>query len=580
MSAEDLRRLIEGCEWIGTVSSPSSTTSLRVDLMEGAVDRNLVGASIVVLFVQDGKPTLLLGQVTDINLSNPYVERHSIRKITSVKGSAPPLTERHDVRTMEILPGSAFTLEAGTLLPVSLGTVPSTGTKVYLFGPEVMRRLISGQPNIGYLGEIYGSRGVLLPMYFMHFGKGSGGLGEGYHIGIFGKTGSGKSFLARMVITLYAKNPSMSILIIDPVGEYSKDIRNSEHMGPVLRGMGRAVEAYRFTDLVFSDVETFLRMLDRTRFYEELGIPKPENKENAREVLRRLLEDSDHPGRIRPMLRDPIYGPQQINTQDGFSLVLNEIGTRINDIYVRDKEARGRVMNNIQNKGRILFSIWQPIADLFSPSPNKKRVEDLLDEVCPSDESVGRKIVAIDLSEISRFFDPKGATVLLNEIFRKLETMASERYHRGLPLINLLVVVDEAHRFVPSGRVEDEDVANLKMTLTRAANETRKFGLGWMFISTSIAGLEPEVLKPMRIYFFGYGLCWGTELRALRDLLGDERCIDLYRTFRDPATLIAMGGKEYPFMVYGPVSPFSASGAPLFFRVLDYDSEFRQANQL
>jgi DNA helicase HerA-like ATPase len=580
MSAEDLRRLIEGCEWIGTVSSPSSTTSLRVDLMEGAVDRNLVGASIVVLFVQDGKPTLLLGQVTDINLSNPYVERHSIRKITSVKGSAPPLTERHDVRTMEILPGSAFTLEAGTLLPVSLGTVPSTGTKVYLFGPEVMRRLISGQPNIGYLGEIYGSRGVPLPMYFMHFGKGSGGLGEGYHIGIFGKTGSGKSFLARMVITLYAKNPSMSILIIDPVGEYSKDIRNSEHMGPVLRGMGRAVEAYEFTNLVFSDVETFLRMLDRTRFYEELGIPRPENKENAREVLRRLLEDPNQPGRIRPTLGGSIYGPQQINTEDGFSLVLNEIKTHITDIYVRDEEARRRVMNNIQNKGRILFSIWQPIADLFSPSSNKKRVEDLLDEVCPSDESVGRKIVAIDLSEVSRFFDPEGATVLLNEIFRKLETMASERYHRGLPLINLLVVVDEAHRFVPSGRVEDEDVANLKMTLTRAANETRKFGLGWMFISTSIAGLEPEVLKPMRIYFFGYGLCWGTELRALRDLLGDERCIDLYRTFRDPATLIAMGGKEYPFMVYGPVSPFSASGAPLFFRALDYDSEFRQANQL
>jgi len=41
-----------------------------------------------------------------------------------------------------------------------------------------------------------------------------------------------------------------------------------------------------------------------------------------------------------------------------------------------------------------------------------------------------------------------------------------------------------------------------------------------------------------------------------------------------------MGGKEYPFMVYGPVSPFSAAGSPLFFKALDYDSKFCEANAL
>lgn len=198
--------------------------------------------------------------------------------------------------------------------------------------------------------------------------------------------------------------------------------------------------------------------------------------------------------------------------------------------------------DNIQKRKFKLFDIWKRVADLFVPAPNKKRLRDLMAEICLVTEP--RKIVSIDLSEISRFFDPKGVAVLLGEIFRRLEAEASERYYRGEPLINLLVVVDEAHRFIPSGKIEDEDAANLKATLVRASRETKKFGLGWLFVSTSTAGLEPEVLKQMRIYFFGYGLCWGAELRALRDLIGEERSIDLYRTFRDPATLIAMGGRN------------------------------------
>jgi hypothetical protein len=234
---------------------------------------------------------------------------------------------------------------------------------------------------------------------------------------------------------------------------------------------------------------------------------------------------------------------------------------------------------NIQHRRAKLFGIWEPVARLFVPDPTRKRLGDLLREICPPAGGT-RKIVSIDLSELSRFFDPEGVAILLNEIFERLERIAGEKYYHGEPLINLLIVIDEAHRFIPSGRVEDEDVNRLKVTLTRASRETRKFGLGWMFISTSIAGLEAEVLKQMRIYFFGYGLCWGTELRALRDLIGDERCINLYRTFRDPSTLIAMGGKEYPFMVYGPFSPLSASGDPLFFKALDYDSKFCQINNL
>jgi len=84
----------------------------------------------------------------------------------------------------------------------------------------------------------------------------------------------------------------------------------------------------------------------------------------------------------------------------------------------------------------------------------------------------------------------------------------------------------------------------------------------------------------MRLYFIGYGLSWGTELRTLQDLVGGGAYVQLYQSFRDPQTSAIYGEKQYPFMVSGPVSPLSISGAPMFFNALDYYDEFARINGL
>ncbi|MCX7914377.1 MAG: hypothetical protein N2511_07315, partial [Thermodesulfovibrionales bacterium] len=56
--------------------------------------------------------------------------------------------------------------------------------------------------------------------------------------------------------------------------------------------------------------------------------------------------------------------------------------------------------------------------------------------------------------------------------------------------------------------------------------------------------------------------------------------IDLYASFKDPQTAAALGKKEYPFMAYGPLSPLSISGKPIFFIALEYFEEFPKANSL
>jgi hypothetical protein len=79
--------------------------------------------------------------------------------------------------------------------------------------------------EISVIGKMYNTS-IKLPMIFRHFGD-YPGLGEAYHIGVFGKTGSGKSYLARMILLSYAKNEDMSLILIDPQGEFSNEIHNS-----------------------------------------------------------------------------------------------------------------------------------------------------------------------------------------------------------------------------------------------------------------------------------------------------------------------------------------------------------------
>jgi hypothetical protein len=583
----ELSKMVQRAEWIGVVSSPSTSHSLKVDLIAEAGEKNLVGNFCICEFRQEGRPIYVMGQILSASLENPYVERHAVRKITSIRGHAPPLTEQHDVRGIDVMLGSAYTLRDVDILPETVGTVPSTGTKVFLLNQEIVDGITGHQLplNISYIGRLYNTN-ILLPMFFIQFGK--EGLGEGYHIGIFGKTGSGKSYLARMIIAAYSKFPEMSVLVLDPVGEYSKEVRNRGPMVIIHEKSGKTVEVVGIADITFSDPSTLLRILLRTQFLHELGVIAEENQQNTLYLIKNFLTQPPKP----PLLYGVsiLSGVAQIDTWPAFQQLLSYLQKNVNRIYVSD-EPQQRVLDRILSNAQTLFQQWAPVASLFVHKQNKIRIEDLLQKICQD-----RKTLVIDLSGIapstsiqdteaasfsasfSTFWTPEVGAILLNEIFTKLRGTAERLYHQGR-LLNVLVVLDEAHRFIPSEKPLDEDIRTLKSTLTIAAQETRKFGLGWMFISTSIAGLEMQVLKQMRVCFFGYGLSWGGELRALRDLIGEGEYLNLYQSFRDPTTLLTMGGKQYPFMVYGPISPLSVSGNPLFFNALDYTTEFLNVHQ-
>ena len=148
--------------------------------------------------------------------------------------------------------------------------------------------------------------------------------------------------------------------------------------------------------------------------------------------------------------------------------------------------------------------------------------------------------------------------------------------------MNTLVVLDEAHRFAPQERINNnERKQRVKTNLVDAVRTTRKYGLGWMFLSQTLSSLDNEIVQQLRISFFGFGLSMGTEFKKLQELVGGKgEYLKLYQQFRDPHSSFDVASREYSFMTIGPVSPLSFSGTPLFLNAFSNLDEFVSTNKL
>ena len=169
---------------------------------------------------------------------------------------------------------------------------------------------------------------------------------------------------------------------------------------------------------------------------------------------------------------------------------------------------------------------------------------------------------------------------LIMDRFLNSLIIKAEKAYENEQSLNTLVVFDEAHRIAPSGKSKNDRAERIKSNLVDAVRTTRKYGLGWMFLSQTLSSLDNEIVQQLRIFFFGFGLSMGSEFQKLRELVGDKDSIKLYQSFRDPQSSFDVSSREYPFMTIGPVSPLSFSGTPLFLNAFNKVDDFVETNNL
>lgn len=221
-----LNEIVSNAERIGVIGSPSSTNELALDIMAGAVGKKLVGELAFFHYPQENNTNYALGQITEVTLRNIWHEDPTMRSLIRQRGRVDAVSERQDTHQGEMIVSAVFADAQGNYRPSILGTVPATGTPIYLADDDVLKELLKAyQSQVFYLGHVYGSK-PKLPLWFKHFEQGVDGAGEAYHIGIFGKTGSGKSVLGRMLLLAYAKHRKMGIFVFDPQGEFSLGLKN------------------------------------------------------------------------------------------------------------------------------------------------------------------------------------------------------------------------------------------------------------------------------------------------------------------------------------------------------------------
>ncbi|MGC8720560.1 MAG: ATP-binding protein [Thermodesulforhabdaceae bacterium] len=580
---KNLDQLVDEAERIGVIGSPSSTSEMTLDILAGAVNKKLVGELAMFRYHQDGLSHYALGQITEVKLRNVWHEDPTMRSLIRQRGRVDTVSEYQDTHLGEMTISAVFSAEPNGYRPSILGTVPPTGTPIHLVNNAVLSELLSPYRNqLFYLGHVYGSK-PLLPLWFKHFDIGPQGAGEAYHLGIFGKTGSGKSVLAKMILLAYARYPKMALLVIDPQGEFAKEARGDVVPGgfrlpmkDVLKKLGKPLQVHSVRNLILDRWSLFEQILLASGFFQRLGVKATENQRQAAEVVSEQLQKKN------VNLRD-LHKRENFNK--AWELLKEE---RVMVQFYGSKEARERVRQQMADTDQndLYQTVWLPVTQLFREDrQGAQRVEQLLTSLFDPGQTQWRPLVVIDLSveqaaHTTLFWNEVIQALVIKRLLEGIRTAAEYAYKQNRSL-NTLVLMDEAHRLAPREDPESDEKRAIRSILIDAARTTRKYGVGWLFISQTLSSLHREILEQLRIFFFGFGLGMGAEFRALSELVGGHsKALDLYQLFRDPHSSFDIATREYSFMTIGPVSPLSFAGTPLFFNAFNDVKEFLDTNKL
>ena len=582
-SNSDIDQAFANAESVGTIGSPSTTTEIKMNIRGAAAENKLVGEMAVLKYRQQNATQYALGQITEVRLQNRMLEDHAMLTLARRRGHVDHVSEDQDTHDGEMRIGAVYREVSSSFHESSMGTVPPTGTDIKIATNRLVDEIIKDHlNNVFYLGTSYQSE-LDLPMWFRQFNGAPGQLAEAPHFGIFGRSGSGKSTLAKLILLAYATHPEMGILIIDPQGEFAKGLTGQPeqfqlNIAQRIQELEREIINIDVSNIVLSSWDLVEELLTESRFINNsLGIHPRGNPEAPSEAALRA----------RRALQGDI-GLAYLHTRKAFDIAWDAVLKALQDAQIyTGKPTIQRVLNSMEraDKDAIYTDDWRPMMNLFNTGRDNARSTGNIIRSMLSNRHGTRPIININLAASNENdgviqWNDRIRNIVVNQLLSEINRYAEEAYRDNVSL-NTLVVIDEAHRLAPAQVPSDDEYAKrIRARLADSARTTRKYGLGWMFISQSLASISTDIVGQTRIQFFGYGLSMGNELEALSRLVGGDRHkINLYQSFRDPESAFSAESREYSFMAAGPVSPLCLTASPVFLSVYNNPQTFLAKNQ-
>lgn len=565
---------------LGIVSSPSNTVEIAIDITEENKETRALGQMVYTLLREDGQDIIAIGQIVSVQTKNRWHEDPAFKGVIKHHDEIPNLSGVADNRLAGVSVQSSFVV-GDSPKPHTLGISPRTGGRMRKMTSNMMSALVRHHREaITYIGNIYGNPEVNLPMWFKHFGKTiegkdgkEFGAGDAYHIGVFGKTGSGKTVASSLMLLGYAKNKtSMNILVLDPQGQFAGDrelLPDGRKIKDEVEAAGMRYVKLNLLEKIYlpDDVELLGDLLLERNFIRmAFNITTRDKQIMMRDVIVRYLNGRKN---------NPNFSLGNQNAEKLFEEMLVSLGQekKLLSVYVPGArlEQLKEAIEEAKHK-RDAVKEWKRVFSLFSAEEGKKSMSNMVKKLISENSSEEKLFVVLDLSAQGGEPDNENLHALFLKIVEKeIAEEGGALYAKG-KRANCLIVMDEAHRFVARNS-PDRRVRELTAEIVDAVRTTRKYGIGHMFITQSLESMDEEVIKQMRIFAFGFGLTVGGELRKIREIVNSNETMDLYRSFADPSS-----NQIFPFMFFGPVSPLSATGSPLFIEMYTDFAKFKEKN--
>lgn len=615
---------IENAETVAVVGSPSSNYDVTLDLLGSATHSPLVGSMLFLTQPSMDGEELALGMVTEVTTHNQWTSNPSLRGLVKTNGHIPGMTgDTGDVREAHIKLQAAYRND-GPDTPwrqsgPSLRQSPPTGAHIRRVTDEVLSDLMAGEEGIHYLGTMHGSD-VKVPLQLRDFSGDRGAV----HMVVCGVSGSGKTSMSAYALAGQMRHRDHGMIFIDPQGQWSHEVGLPFSLQGFAMEMGREVTVRRISEdlRLEKDAPLFGELLSKTRFLREIMKMSAETQEHLVEELVKVLKEvddwTDKPsaqvldevllGLREPRVLRKVYADRtkQIRLMVALSEILGQdcvVTVDGDPITAGDPDMRDYELDpNVEARRREALVQFAPLHNLFAaqnPAGGARHslwgtVSRVFDKQARSQGSAPMLVLdmstgggvswaaelleegdAAEASEALKIIDQDDIkAAILRQVCKTLKT-ASEAAFRGGENLNTNVIFDEAWRFAPPPHLASSDeVKKLSIDLAGYARDTRKFGIGWTYITQTTRSLNPDIWDQVTVRVLGYGLA-GADLEKVGEHVDDRDHLKLYRQFSPPDSTRP---KVYPFMLIGPVSPLSFSKAPILLSAYTDFDHFRVDN--
>lgn len=569
--------LWSGKDPVGSITSPCETGRYRMVLRDYAAMVQIEGSLVTLDYTEldseaNEQQKTILCQVSRTRLQNIHHENRLLGALLREKGRIPGLSAIADHKEVDLLPMD--TILVGTTIHQLPRNVPPTGTDVRFASVEDVTHFSGEHPalfNVGFLYETAVPVGLMLK----HFGEGDDGWGDAHMLGVFGVSGSGKTVMAASIIAGFAARREMGMLIVDPQGQFSaselgKDPKKwSWQLNEAFRLIGRGpdVSVVSMDDIALESPALFVQLLDRYDFFDALSIIGHDKKEQLGTDLQMYLSEwlrENESGSL---------GDLQCNNE-----LLSTICTMGAATYA-DPEKKTEQMKKAffaaPFKVKKAENVWERVREMFA---RPLKVGDLLDQVL-----IGRKIVILNVDAAEGIKDLYCAEIL-TDIEKKAEAIFRVKQGkpwRGDPVgkyknveTNALIVIDEAHRFAPQSAGSNKDQEKMLHTLVDAIRTTRKLGVGWCYVTQSIASFNKDIFRQIQTKILGVGIGTGADNEHLESAFNNDRdLIERYRTLPRPITT-----GVFPFAIIGELVALGNGSRALFISATKTQQELFDLN--